>query len=379
MISRSGPGTGSIRYRLQPPETVHVGRSTSNNLVLPDPGVSRDHATLEWNDHDDGTGHWRVSDLASSSGTRVNGVPLLHFRSLRLEPGDRVDFGPVAMEFLMRAPDAGTSTIHSRCDDTPPAQVEPVEPAALSAQQLEAVLEASHRIHLSATEEAVYECAVNSLVKATGFPDIAFVRPAADSAEVRVLAAAGGAAERRFSRTVLRRARAGPVLISDPRTQGMTIAGTLAGTDMARVICVPVQHNEDFFGLLYLSDRGKIGVKVEALASLVQSVAGVSALALSNLLRIKMSQRLEAEQRSMFDGTMQALIATIDAKDPYTRGHSARVADYATLLARALGLPAEECERIRLCGLVHDIGKIGVSEAILRKSDQLSEAEFRVI
>lgn len=379
LISRAVAGANAVRYRLQPPSTVHIGRSTTNDLVLPDPGVSREHATLEWTDHDDGQGHWRISDLASSSGSRVNGVPLMHFRSLRLEPGDRVDIGPIALEFIVRAPDAGSSTIHSRCDDAMPDQVEPVSTTALSAQQLEAVLEASNKIHLSATENAVYECAVSSLVRATGFPDIAFVRPSADSAEVQVLATAGNAAKRRFSRTVLRRARVGPVMISDPRTQGITIAGTLSGMDMARVICVPVQHNDDFFGLLYLSDRGKIGVKVEALASLVQSVAGVSALALSNLLRISMSQRLEAEQRSMFDGTMQALIATIDAKDRDTRGHSARVADYALLLARAIGLSSEECERARPCGLVHDIGKIGVAESILTKPDQLTEAEFRVI
>jgi HD-GYP domain-containing protein (c-di-GMP phosphodiesterase class II) len=81
----------------------------------------------------------------------------------------------------------------------------------------------------------------------------------------------------------------------------------------------------------------------------------------------------------MFDGTMHALIATIDAKDPYTRGHSARVADFAHLLATHAGLDAAEADQARLCGLVHDIGKIGVSEDVLRKPGKLTDEEFQQI
>lgn len=379
LISRAVPGAGTVRFRLIGRDVVHIGRSTSNDLVLPDPGVSRDHAVLEWRDDDAGSGHWRLSDQASSSGTYVNGVALQRFQSLRLEPGDRVDIGPIALEYIERDPDSGSSTIHTVHEDTAVDRVDAIEPAALTAQQLEAVLNASHQIHVSESDQAVHECVVNALVQATGFPDVAFVRPSPDSAEILVLASAGDAHKRRFSRTVLRRARQGPVVISDARSEGATLAGTLVGLDMARVICVPVEHNENFFGLVYLSDRGKAGANLGVLASLVQSVARVAALALGNLLRTRMSQRLEAEQRAMFNGTLQALIAAIDAKDPYTRGHSARVADYSVLLARACGLPPEECERARLCGMVHDIGKIGVSELILRKTEQLTEDEFRSI
>lgn len=378
LISRVSAGTGGVRFRLKPPEPVYVGRSPANQLVLADPAVSREHAVLEWHENDDGTGHWRISDQASSSGTRVNGVALAHFQSLRLEPHDRVDLGPVALEYVERAATVGNSTLHTMVEDVPPEQVEPVQPAALTGKQLEAVLDASHQIHMATTEAAVCDCAVHCLVKATGFPDIAFVRPSVDGGEVQVLACAGEAAKRRFSRTVLRRARGGPVIISDARTQD-TLAGTLVGLDLSRVICVPVSLSDDCFGLLYLSDRGRTEARVEMLASLAQSVAHVSALALSNLRRLRMSQRLEAERQEMFNGTLQALIAAIDAKDPYTRGHSARVSEFAYLIAKAHGLAQEECERARLCGMVHDIGKIGVSEAILCKADQLTEEEFRLI
>ncbi len=379
LVSRAPTGTGDVRYRLPYPDTVKIGRSPTSSLVVSDPAVSRDHAILEWNAHDDGGGHWRVMDCASSSGTRVNGVKLRMFQSLRLRPGDRLDIGPVTLEYVERNAEVGSSTIHSKADDTACEVVQPVQPVALSAEQLEAVLEGSHHIHNAENEEAVYQCVVSTLVKCTGFNDAAFVRPSADCVDIKVLASAGKTATRSFSRTVLRRARTGPVIISNAQDQSMTMAGTLVGMEMSRVICVPVDLHEDFFGLLYLSDSARPNINVEVLASVAQSLARVAALALSNLLRTSMSQRLEAEQRAMFDGTLQALIATIDAKDPYTRGHSARVADYVCLLARAFGLPEHECERTRLCGLVHDIGKIGVSEAVLRKADQLTEEEFRHI
>ncbi len=77
--------------------------------------------------------------------------------------------------------------------------------------------------------------------------------------------------------------------------------------------------------------------------------------------------------------TVEALAAAVDAKDPYTRGHSQRVSAYAAAVAYALGLSAGEVARVRLAGLLHDVGKIGVPDAILTKPAPLSGAEFEVI
>ncbi len=88
---------------------------------------------------------------------------------------------------------------------------------------------------------------------------------------------------------------------------------------------------------------------------------------------------LYAEQKKMFLGTVRSLTAAIDAKDRYTRGHSERVAHLAWLLARASGIPAEEAEHIRVAGLVHDVGKIGVPEAVLTKTGKLTDEEFDLI
>jgi HD-GYP domain-containing protein (c-di-GMP phosphodiesterase class II) len=86
-----------------------------------------------------------------------------------------------------------------------------------------------------------------------------------------------------------------------------------------------------------------------------------------------------AEQRELFFGIVRALTGTIDAKDPYTRGHSERVAHLAERMAMALGMGLRVAERYRIAGLVHDVGKIGVPEAVLRKPGKLTEQEFALI
>jgi len=88
---------------------------------------------------------------------------------------------------------------------------------------------------------------------------------------------------------------------------------------------------------------------------------------------------LYASQQSLFMGTIEALAAAIDAKDAYTCGHSRRVAYLGEILALAAGATAEQAERVRISGLVHDVGKIGVPEAVLGKAGRLTDDEFELI
>jgi diguanylate cyclase (GGDEF)-like protein/putative nucleotidyltransferase with HDIG domain len=74
--------------------------------------------------------------------------------------------------------------------------------------------------------------------------------------------------------------------------------------------------------------------------------------------------------------TVEALAAAIDARDAYTSGHSRRVADYSMLIGRELSMPAADLETLHLGALLHDLGKIGVSDRVLRKSGKLNQAEM---
>ena len=74
------------------------------------------------------------------------------------------------------------------------------------------------------------------------------------------------------------------------------------------------------------------------------------------------------------------MIATaVDAKDPYTKGHSGRVSHYSVILARELGLPDDEVDKIRVSATLHDVGKIGIEDRVLKKPGVLTNEEFDVM
>ncbi len=80
--------------------------------------------------------------------------------------------------------------------------------------------------------------------------------------------------------------------------------------------------------------------------------------------------------RELFIGNMRAFVAAIDAKDPYTRGHSERVAMYSRTIARFMQLPEDVQHKVWISGLLHDVGKIGVEDHVLRKEGKLTAEEF---
>lgn len=86
----------------------------------------------------------------------------------------------------------------------------------------------------------------------------------------------------------------------------------------------------------------------------------------------------EATKR-LFEQTAEALASAIDAKDKYTKGHSARVAEYSKKIAEIAGKNQQECEEIYYAALLHDVGKIGISRTILNKKGKLSDEEYQVI
>ena len=87
----------------------------------------------------------------------------------------------------------------------------------------------------------------------------------------------------------------------------------------------------------------------------------------------------EAETRSAYVGTIRALAMALDARDPYTAGHSERVSALSVAIGRQMQLPDDQLEILRLGALLHDIGKIGISDAVLRKPTSLTPEEFLVI
>ena len=111
---------------------------------------------------------------------------------------------------------------------------------------------------------------------------------------------------------------------------------------------------------------------------LIFAVAGVLFYLISQY-RVYVAKKKQAEYKQITDQTIATISSAIDAKDPYTEGHSRRVAEFSVKIGKKLGMSDEDLERLQYIALLHDIGKIGVPDNILKKPGRLDEEEFQTI
>ena len=99
----------------------------------------------------------------------------------------------------------------------------------------------------------------------------------------------------------------------------------------------------------------------------------------ANRLTIHHLEEERKSLKSLFEQTATAIVTAIDAKDKYTQGHSIRVAEYAREIARMSGKSENECDEVYYAGLLHDVGKIGISDDIIKKASSLTEEESEAV
>lgn len=159
-----------------------------------------------------------------------------------------------------------------------------------------------------------------------------------------------------------------PVVIDDTTTLDVPLLSRVT----SNLLMVPLVADGQTLGLIYGGEKTD-GTHISSVDSkLCASLAGSISIFLENLA-------LYGDMQGMFLGTLHALTSAIDAKDSYTRGHSERVALMSRMLAEQVGLDEATCERVYIAGLVHDVGKIGVPEAVLCKPGRLTDDEFELI
>jgi len=140
-------------------------------------------------------------------------------------------------------------------------------------------------------------------------------------------------------------------------------------SDHARcLLAIPLQRQDKVLGCLFAIDKHE-GDFNSVDSKLLASISNESAIYLENAI-------LFEDVNLLMMGMIRSLTSAIDAKDAYTCGHSERVAMLSRTLAKEAGLPEAEVERIYMAGLLHDVGKIGVPEAVLQKTGRLTPEEF---
>jgi HD-GYP domain-containing protein (c-di-GMP phosphodiesterase class II) len=163
--------------------------------------------------------------------------------------------------------------------------------------------------------------------------------------------------------------RTDPTILDDARVLGIPGLERFAHS----LLVTPLHIDGKPLGLLYGADKIEAGSGLSTVDSkLCTSLGSSLSIYLKNVL-------LYEDMHSMFIGTLHALSTTIDAKDSYTQGHSERVALMSRQLAEAAGLDKHTVERVYLSGMVHDVGKIGVPEAVLTKPGKLTKEEYDLV
>lgn len=100
---------------------------------------------------------------------------------------------------------------------------------------------------------------------------------------------------------------------------------------------------------------------------------------LKSVSQMRTISKMNEDLQKAYMDSIEILRHTVEAKDPYTKGHSDRVSEYAVLLGKKLNLPDEDIEKLRIGGLFHDIGKIGIPDSILLKESTLTDEEYSKI
>lgn len=374
------------------PELLRVGRLDPLEVVLEDNSVSRYHAEIRVTERG-----WRIRDLGSTNGTRLNGVRL-GTGQWPLQERDLLQFGEVAMvvETLAeeREQDAGAPTDHLRIEMTSKSSFdEALQHIAFDSnrcpragEQLLALVRAGHHLgHLEKEDDllqsilndavSVLDAQRGAIVLAEG-PDGALKLRALTTgrAEPRAVVSGRGEVASRFSysQSLAQRcySKGESILChrvdEDPE---LALAKSIAEGAMASVLCVLLRTPRKRLGVLHL-DR-----------SPWQKPFTQDDLYLADALAANVSAGIESaqllrRQRDLFIETITTLAQAVELRDQYTGGHTQRVSAYSLLLAQNLGMSDADIELIRTGTPLHDIGKIGIDDAILRKPDKLTPAEF---
>lgn len=138
------------------------------------------------------------------------------------------------------------------------------------------------------------------------------------------------------------------------------------------IMAAPLAVKGKTVGVICASDKLDGGDFFSNDLKLLTTIASQSAIALENA-------RLYKNLENLFVSIVRSFAAALDAKSAWTAGHSERVTKYAVAVSRELGMDASFMEDIRTCGLLHDVGKIGISETILDKKGAIDEQEYDII
>ena len=374
-------------------DSITIGRDASNSVCLSDEKASRHHARI-WREGD----CFRLADLKSSNGTFLNGEVI---SEETLHPGDEITVGDTVI--LLQRKEEKTKPAHP---------VKIVSDELSRTATIETVISSKERQFLTARavrgaestaklKKARQDLAtlyqIGQAISSIHNPDellnkvmeLIFKVIKADRGSLMLLDKESGEmvprAIRRRDEKGIRDITVSKTIISQVMREGKSILSSDAMADerfkggesvylheIRSAMCVPLRARDRILGVIHVDSKTSTGIFTSDDLQLLTAIGDEAGVAIENA-------QLYRDLQELFLSTVKSLVATIEAKDAYTRGHSERVSIYSLATAEELNLEADEKENLRLAAVLHDIGKIGIPEKILNKKGPLTGEEMAEI
>ena len=381
--------SGAQKGREVPIEgVVAIGRHPDNTIQFDDLQVSRRHAQIfQGNDgvyiKDLGSGNGiyigadRISEQRLSDGDIIRiGRQQLQFRAGIAEPEAKPDTGSsLVME------DQQTSSFEAEKAEkvfrtffeAPKESITSMELREMQ-KRLQAVYIANQAIAGERTLEAVFDTIIGqifSLVPAhNGL--ILLAREGVEELQAEYVRSAVPGAKIQVSSSIVKRCfENGEAIITNDASQDSRFGGgvSIIAENITSAMCVPLTHQDERLGAIYVDNHGESGAFTNNDLELLVALAAPAATAIRNAQYLQMIEMA-------YQDTLLVLANAIELRDHYTVGHTWRVTNFAMEIARVLGWDEEKIAEVQMGGVLHDVGKIAVDNAILAKPAPLTDEEF---
>ncbi len=370
-------------------DEINIGRDTENSFQITDPKVSRFHCRIT-----KAGSHFVIKDLDSSNGTFVNGAPV---KESRLLNGDWIRLGATALLFEVETDEdtrEGPAEGREAILDGATAIDGSLKMKDLTdfyhtgislrdfrkiLEKLSTLFEIGNIINVHRESSSLLNAILDQIVRVIKADRYYLLLREEKTGELEPAATfpvyEGPGPLPGVSKTIMDTVfTEGKSILSsdafhDNRFQG---AKSIVMYDIQTIMCVPLRSHEKILGVIHVDSRDPKTIFTKDDLKLLTAIGISSGIAIENL-------HLYEDLKRLFRSTVKSLVAALEANDPYTGGHSVRVADYSRQLAECLGLPSQEVEKIELAAFLHDIGKIGIPQDVLNKPDSFDTCEFEMM
>ena len=381
--------TGSLQGRRVPIEgQLTIGRNPDSGLQLDDLQISRRHAIVEQTPQG-----CVLRDLGSGNGTYVDDRRILEYR---LTHGDVVHIGQVRLRFEnpapttqrapARAPRPSGVRLKSGMEGTleassaanvyqtfiqAPGRAATADELRDAQSRLAVVYKANQIIAQERDLRRLFPAVIEqvfSLVPAHN--GVIMLRDERTSELVtEYVRSKSGDVEVVISSTIVNRASENGeaiVTINAADDARFEAGRSIIAQNISSAMCAPLTHQEETLGVIYVDTRGTTNAFKQSDLELLVALAAPAAIAIKNAQYVNMIER-------SYQDTLIALANAVEMRDHYTVGHTWRVTNFAMQMAAKLGWDEERLKLTQMGGLLHDVGKIAVADAILNKPGRLTD------